>query len=58
LEPLHFWELLLASRRSPWENGIDPPKFRFGPYLAMAAVIFLFWGDPLIAWYEESLLRL
>jgi leader peptidase (prepilin peptidase)/N-methyltransferase len=33
-------------------------KIPFGPYLAMAAVIWLFWGDPLISWYEESLLRL
>jgi leader peptidase (prepilin peptidase) / N-methyltransferase len=33
-------------------------KIPFGPYLAMAAVIFLFWGDPLISWYEETLLRL
>jgi leader peptidase (prepilin peptidase) / N-methyltransferase len=33
-------------------------KIPFGPYLAMAAVIWLFWGDTLLSFYEGSLLRL
>jgi leader peptidase (prepilin peptidase) / N-methyltransferase len=32
-------------------------KIPFGPYLAMGAVIWLFWGDMLVALYEGSLLR-
>jgi leader peptidase (prepilin peptidase) / N-methyltransferase len=33
-------------------------KIPFGPYLAMAAVIWLFWGDPLVSWYQRTLLGL
>jgi leader peptidase (prepilin peptidase) / N-methyltransferase len=33
-------------------------KIPFGPYLAMAAVIWLFWGDALVSLYKESILRL
>jgi leader peptidase (prepilin peptidase)/N-methyltransferase len=31
-------------------------KIPFGPYLAMAAVIYLFWGDELVSLYQRSLL--
>ena len=27
----------------------------FGPFLAMGAVIYLFWGEPLIEWYRQLL---
>jgi leader peptidase (prepilin peptidase) / N-methyltransferase len=33
-------------------------KIPFGPYLAVAAVIWLFWGNTLVSWYEGTLLRL
>jgi len=33
-------------------------KIPFGPYLAMAAVIWLFWGGSLVSLYRETLLRL
>jgi leader peptidase (prepilin peptidase) / N-methyltransferase len=32
-------------------------KIPFGPYLAMGAVIWLFWGDMLVTLYKGSLLR-
>jgi leader peptidase (prepilin peptidase)/N-methyltransferase len=32
-------------------------KIPFGPYLAMAAVIWLFWGETLLSWYRGSFLR-
>lgn len=35
----------LLSRRSP---------IPFGPYLALGAVIVLFWGDRLISWYLQT----
>jgi leader peptidase (prepilin peptidase) / N-methyltransferase len=33
-------------------------KIPFGPYLAMAAVIWLFWGETLLSFYTGALLRL
>jgi leader peptidase (prepilin peptidase)/N-methyltransferase len=33
-------------------------KIPFGPYLAMASVIWLFWGEGLLSLYERSILRL
>jgi leader peptidase (prepilin peptidase) / N-methyltransferase len=33
-------------------------KIPFGPYLAMAAVLWLFWGDTLVSLYQEFFLRL
>jgi leader peptidase (prepilin peptidase) / N-methyltransferase len=33
-------------------------KIPFGPYLALATVIWLFWGDALLSLYQGSLLRL
>jgi len=33
-------------------------RIPFGPYLAMAAVIWLFWGESLVSWYQVTLLRL
>jgi leader peptidase (prepilin peptidase) / N-methyltransferase len=33
-------------------------RIPFGPYLAMAAVIWFFWGDLVVSWYQATLLRL
>jgi leader peptidase (prepilin peptidase)/N-methyltransferase len=33
-------------------------RIPFGPYLALAAVIWLFWGDGLVLLYQETVLRL
>ena len=26
-------------------------RFHFGPYLAIAGLIALFWGEPIMRWY-------
>ena len=31
-------------------------RIPFGPYLAMAAVIWFFWGDSVVWWYQATLL--
>jgi leader peptidase (prepilin peptidase)/N-methyltransferase len=33
-------------------------RIPFGPYLAMAAVIWFFWGDSVVWWYQATLLGL
>jgi leader peptidase (prepilin peptidase)/N-methyltransferase len=33
-------------------------KIPFGPYLALGAVLWLFWGEPLLSLYEGLMLRL
>jgi prepilin signal peptidase PulO-like enzyme (type II secretory pathway) len=38
---------MLASRRG-WDAAF---RFHFGPYLAMAAIIAMFWGDRILYWY-------
>ncbi len=37
---------LLLVRRKRWKEGIP-----FGPFLALGAVVALFWGERLFTWY-------
>jgi leader peptidase (prepilin peptidase)/N-methyltransferase len=41
-------QMLAAKRR--WDAGF---RFHFGPYLALAGIVALFWGQPLIRWYLQ-----
>ena len=42
---------MLASRRG-WDSSF---RFHFGPYLAIAGVVALFWGEPILRWYLHRL---
>ena len=38
----------MLSARGRWDGGF---RFHFGPYLAIAGVVGLFWGEPILRWY-------
>jgi leader peptidase (prepilin peptidase)/N-methyltransferase len=38
---------MLAARRG-WDANF---RFHFGPYIAVAGVVAMFWGEPILAWY-------
>jgi leader peptidase (prepilin peptidase)/N-methyltransferase len=42
---------MLASRRG-WDSSF---RFHFGPYLAIAGIVALFWGEPIVRWYLHRL---
>ena len=49
---LIFGALQMFAARGKWDAGF---KFHFGPYIAIAALIALFWGEPLVRWYLNRL---
>lgn len=42
---------MLASRRG-WDSNF---RFHFGPYLAIAGIVAMFWGEPIVRWYLHRL---
>jgi leader peptidase (prepilin peptidase)/N-methyltransferase len=38
---------MIAARRG-WDAGF---RFHFGPYLAIAGIVAMFWGEPIVRWY-------
>lgn len=38
---------MIAARRG-WDGAF---RFHFGPYLAIAAIVAMFWGGPIMRWY-------
>lgn len=38
---------MVAARRG-WDGSF---RFHFGPYLALAGIIAMFWGQPIVRWY-------
>jgi leader peptidase (prepilin peptidase)/N-methyltransferase len=38
---------MFAARRG-WDAGF---RFHFGPYLAIAGIVAMFWGDAIVRWY-------
>jgi leader peptidase (prepilin peptidase)/N-methyltransferase len=38
---------MIAARRG-WDGAF---RFHFGPYLAIAAIVAMFWGEPIMRWY-------
>lgn len=43
-----FGVLQMFAARNRWDASF---RFHFGPYLAIAGVVALFWGEPLMRWY-------
>lgn len=49
---LAFGALQMFAARGKWDAGF---KFHFGPYIAIAALVALFWGEPILRWYLNQL---
>jgi leader peptidase (prepilin peptidase)/N-methyltransferase len=49
---LAFGVLQMLAARRRWDAGF---RFHFGPYLAMAGIVALFWGEPIVRWYAQRL---
>jgi leader peptidase (prepilin peptidase)/N-methyltransferase len=49
---LAFGALQMFAARGKWDAGF---RFHFGPYIAIAALVALFWGAPILRWYAERL---
>jgi leader peptidase (prepilin peptidase)/N-methyltransferase len=45
---LIFGALQMFAARRRWDAGF---RFHFGPYLAIAGIVALFWGEPMLRWY-------
>jgi len=49
---LVFGALQMFAARGKWDAGF---RFHFGPYLAIAGIVAMFWGDPIVRWYLQRL---
>jgi leader peptidase (prepilin peptidase)/N-methyltransferase len=49
---LAFGAAQMFAARGRWDGGF---RFHFGPYLAIAGVIALFWGAPILRWWMQRL---
>ncbi|MFN2646547.1 MAG: A24 family peptidase [Burkholderiales bacterium] len=49
---LAFGAAQMLAARGRWDGGF---RFHFGPYIAIAALIALFWGQPIVRWYLNRL---
>ena len=49
---LAFGALQMFAARGRWDAGF---RFHFGPYLAIAGIVAMFWGEPIIRWYLQRL---
>jgi len=45
---LFFGALQMFAARGRWDAGF---RFHFGPYLAIAGVVALYWGEPIVRWW-------
>jgi leader peptidase (prepilin peptidase) / N-methyltransferase len=45
---LAFGMVQMVAARRGWDGAF---RFHFGPYLAMAAIVAMFWGEPIMRWY-------
>src|SRR5579859_433447 len=49
---LVFGALQMFAARRHWDASF---RFHFGPYLAIAGIVALFWGHPILRWYLRTL---
>jgi len=49
---LLFGALQMFAARRHWDASF---RFHFGPYLAIAGIVALFWGNPILRWYLRTL---
>jgi leader peptidase (prepilin peptidase)/N-methyltransferase len=49
---LAFGGLQMLAARGRWDGGF---RFHFGPYLAIAGIVALYWGEPILRWYSRQL---
>jgi leader peptidase (prepilin peptidase)/N-methyltransferase len=49
---LAFGALQMFAARGRWDAGF---RFHFGPYLALAGIVAMFWGEPMVRWYLQRL---
>jgi len=45
---LLFGVLQMAAAKRGWDSAF---RFHFGPYLALGAIVAMFWGGPIMRWY-------
>ena len=50
---LAFGALQMFAARGRWDAGF---RFHFGPYLAIAGIVAMFWGEPIVRWYLQRIL--
>jgi len=49
---LAFGALQMLATRGRWDGGF---RFHFGPYIAIAGIVALYWGTPILRWYTRQL---
>jgi leader peptidase (prepilin peptidase)/N-methyltransferase len=49
---LFFGALQMFAARGKWDAGF---RFHFGPYIAIAGIVALYWGEPIVRWYVQRL---
>ena len=49
---LAFGAAQMFAARGRWDGGF---RFHFGPYLAIAGIVALYWGEPILRWYQQRL---
>ena len=49
---LVFGALQMFAARGRWDGGF---RFHFGPYIAIAGIVAMFWGEPITRWYMQRL---
>ena len=49
---LVFGALQMFAARGRWDASF---RFHFGPYLAVAGIVAMFWGEPMVRWYLQRM---